>query len=372
MNVLHFINNLNREGAQVMVKNLVTSMNKTEADYTVCLRQPGGSLVAELRDQGIKVYQPSRYFGFASSLHMVRFLRQVCVDNKIQIVHAHMADAAFLGWLVARKLKLPLIISHHGFDILVKCNHVCRAIYFILLNLSARYAAINVAVSSSVAQRVRQLLWLPENRVQVISNGVSVPNEHELGNSLSEKNRLNPAPVMVNLGRLVPLKGQRQLIIAMDQLVDYFPNIKLQIVGQGDLTAELKGLAEDCKVDSHVEFIGAVDDVSPYLAQADLYVSSSRSEGMPVSVLEAMAWQLPVVASAIPGNKSVVKPDETGFLYELDDIDDLVRCIVMVVNDSVRANSAASRARKMVEKNYSASVAERNHERLYKRILKPA
>ena len=117
MNVLHFINNLNREGAQVMVKNLVTSMNKTEADYSVCLRQPGGSLVAELRDQGIKVYQPSRYFGFASSLHMVRFLRQVCVDNKIQIVHAHMADAAFLGWLVARKLKLPLVISHHEDDI---------------------------------------------------------------------------------------------------------------------------------------------------------------------------------------------------------------------------------------------------------------
>ena len=177
---------------------------------------------------------------------------------------------------------------------------------------------------------------------------------------------------MVNLGRLVSLKGQRQLIMAMIKLVDYFPNIRLQIVGQGDLTAELKGLAEDCKVDSHVEFIGAVDDVSPYLAQADLYVSSSRSEGMPVSVLEAMAWQLPVVASAIPGNKSVVKPDETGFLYELDDIDDLVRCIVMVVNDPVRANSAASRARKMVAKNYSASVAERNHERLYKHILKLA
>ena len=66
----------------------------------------------------------------------------------------------------------------------------------------------------------------------------------------------------------------------------------------------------------HVEFTGHIGNISSYLERADIYVSSSYSEGMPVSLLEAMAWQLPVVASNIPGNTSVVQDQVTGFLYE--------------------------------------------------------
>ncbi len=368
MNVLHFINNLNREGAQVMVSNLVTAASNGQVNYFVCVRQPGGALVSSLREQGICVVEPPQYYGFKSVLKSVKFLKRVCRENDIQLIHAHMADATFLGWLVARHLQLPLVISHHGDDILLNCHIVCRSIYYILLNFSVRYASMNIAVSNSVAKRIRELLFIGGEKVQIISNGVHIPTISQV-----EKRRgalCKQSLTLVTVGRLVPLKGHSQLIHAVSKLVSHFPQISLYIVGGGEMDKELKQLAKDEKVEQHIKFTGAVDDVSVYLAKADLFVSSSRAEGMPVSILEAMAWQLPVVASNIPGNVSVVKHSKTGFLYELNNVQDLVDCIVSVMGNVELARSVAIRARVMVEKKYSAEVCERQHQALYLKNFK--
>jgi glycosyltransferase involved in cell wall biosynthesis len=368
MNVLHYIDNLRREGAQVMVGNLVTAADKSQINYSVCVRQPGDSLAAELGEQGIDVAGPSQYFGFRSMRQSVSFLKQICIENQIHVIHAHMADAAFLGWLVARKLGLPLVISHHGHEIL-ECNPVCRFVYFVLLNLAVRYAEVNIAVSPAVAERVRKLYNLKEQSVQVIGNGVRIPDGSQLKSKQGRKENRNSSPTLISVGRLVPLKGQRQLIYAVAKLVSYFPDIRLYIVGGGELVQELKQLAESNGVSRCIVLTGAVENVAAYLSQADIYVSSSRIEGMPVSVLEAMAWQLPVVASDIPGNKTVVSQGETGFLYELDNIDDLVEKIVEVVKNPEFSTSVAIRARSMVAQKYSAAASEEKHAQLYQRIL---
>jgi len=369
MNVLHFINNLNREGAQIMVSNLVSANDKSRINYSVCARQPGGPLAADLREQGIEVLAPPKYYGFRSIRQSIFFLKRLCIDNRISIIHAHMADAACLGWLVARKLKLPLVISHHGHDILLKCNPVCRCVYFVLLSLAARYAAMNVAVSPSVAERVRKLLPVKAQSIQIISNGVHIPDDSQLNKKIIRKDRDYSSLTLVSVGRLVPLKGQYQLIYAVARLVSYFPGIHLYIVGDGDRAQALKQQAENQQVSRYIEFTGPVEDVTEYLAKADIYVSSSRSEGMPISILEAMAWRLPVVASDIPGNSSVVNQGETGFLYELDNIDDLVQKIIEVATNAGLANGLASRARLMVAQHYSAKVSEKKHAQLYQRIL---
>jgi glycosyltransferase involved in cell wall biosynthesis len=368
MNVLHFINNLEREGAQVVVSNLVGS-HGSGASYCVCARQPGGPLAAELREQGITVLEPSKYYGFRSILRSFVFLKQCCIDNRIDIIHAHMADAACLGWLVARHLKMPLIISHHGHDILLKCNLVCRAVYFALLSFAVRYAATNIAVSESVAERVRKLLRLEKNRVLTIANGVRIPED-----SLLEKYRLGNAErpaslVLVTVGRLVPLKGQDQIIRAVAQLSGYFAEIQLYIVGSGDREQALSQLAESEQVSGHIVFTGAVANVTEYLAKADIYVSGSHSEGMPVSILEAMACRLAVVASDIPGNRSVVTTGETGLLFELNNIDDLVEKIVKVARNPDLARDLAGRARRLIEQDYSAAAAEQQHACVYRRVL---
>lgn len=368
MKVLHYINNLQREGAQIMVSNLVTVAGESRIDYSVCIRQPGGALAAELSGRGIDVAEPPGYFGFRLLRRSVGFLEQVCIDRQVQIIHAHMADAAFLGWVVARKLDLPLIISHHGHDIL-ECNAVCRFVYFVLMIFAVRYAETNIAVSPAVAERVRRLYRLKQHSVQVIANGVLIPDDSELERGRISRETNHFSPVLISVGRLAPLKGHRQLIFAVAQLVKYFPMIRLYIVGGGEMERELKQLAETSGVGGHIIFTGSVDNVAAYLSEADIFVSNSRVEGMPVSVLEAMAWQLPVVVSSIPGNRSVVRHGETGLLYELDDIDDMIEKIVEVVENPEFATAVASQARSMVIQEYSAVATEEKHAELYQRIL---
>lgn len=368
MNVLHVINNLRREGAQVQLFNQVTAEIDDGISYSVCVRQPGGPLAAELRERGVDVIEPTQYYGFVSIRKSVILLKQACLDKKVDVIHAHMADAAVLGWMVARALSLPLVISHHGQDILLKCNPVCRLVYWLLLMLAAHYAAMNIAVSPSVAERVKKLLRIDRQKLCVIANGVGIPRCPEAA-SRRQKNRNSPLAI-VNLGRLVPLKGQRQLVNAMAGLIKDFPRARLYIVGGGDMGPVLKQFATDRQVSEHIEFTGMVNNVAEYLAKADIYVSSSRSEGMPISILEAMAWRIPVVASDIPGHRSVVRPGETGFLYQLDDIDDLVGTLVAVADDQQHASEVASRARAMVEQSYSAEVCRQKHGELYRSLEK--
>ena len=368
MRVMHLINNLNREGAQIMVSNLLTAVSSNQVEYMVFTRQPDGSLANRLRQRGICIFEPPQYYGFRDYRKSLKYLEKIIRTNRIEVIHAHMADAAFLGWRVARKSNIPLIISHHGDDILLKCGLLCRSIYYILLNFSARFAAMNIAVSTSVADQVVKLLFINKQKLMIVSNGVELPDK-----LLIEKRNSNPdishRPItLITVGRLVPLKGQHQLILAVAQLIKHYPELKLYIVGGGQLDAELKELATRYNVDQNIEFTGAVEDVAAYLENADLFVSASRSEGMPVSILEAMAWQIPVIASDIPGNRNVVLPNKTGFLYELDNVEDLVNTIIYVIENPKERISASLEARKMVESEYSTESMRQRHEALYMNI----
>lgn len=365
MKVLHVINNLRREGAQVQLFNQLDAARGDGIEYCVYARQPGGALVDALRTRAVKVAEPAAYAGFGASRASIFFLRELCIENGIDLIHAHMADAAFLGWRAARALGLPLVITHHGQDILLNCNPLCRRVYHLLLALAARYAAVNVAVSAPVAARVQTLLRIGAERVQVIANGVAMPQAERIARRAPGG---ETSPTLVNVGRLVPLKGQRQLVAAMPRLLEKFPRARLVIVGGGELESELRRLAADQGVAGQVEFTGQVDDVGAHLAAADVFVSASRSEGMPVSVLEAMAWGLPVVASDIPGNRSVVSQRETGLLYRLDDIDDLVATLSAALGDAALAARVAQRARLMVERDYSAASCAQKHAELYRAV----
>ena len=350
-----------------MVGNLVNAAEGGPVDYSICVRRPGSQLAGDLRARGVKVLEPARYFGFRSIRKSFFFIERQCLEHRIQLIHAHLADAAVLGWLVARKLNLPLVISHHGQDFLPTCHSLCRCVFYLLLMLAARSAAMNIAVSSSVAERVRKLLRLSERQLRVIENGVHVPRAAEIESSARAR---TPGPTLISVGRLVPLKRQALLISALAGVKRRYPDARLLLVGDGECMAELRQQAIDSGLDDCVEFTGIVANVGEYLARADLYLSNSESEGMPVSLLEAMAWGLPVIASDIPGHRSVVDPGKTGFLFELNNVDELIDRVIALATDKALGQSVSARARALVEKNYSDVRSEQQHAALYRKILR--
>jgi glycosyltransferase involved in cell wall biosynthesis len=366
LRILHLINNLRREGAQVVLFNLVTS-TAGRARHVVCARAPGGALQAELEARGVRVFAPDRYHGALGTRHSLRFVDQVLENEAIHLVHAHMADCAFLGGLAAARRRLPLVITHHGQDILPGCNGsiACRFGYAILLALAARYARRNIAVAPAVADVVCRRLVVGRKRVAVIANGVPIPPLHAKSRARVDAR----APCIVSVGRLVELKGHEQLIAAAAPLAERYPNLRIFIVGGGPLRESLAGKAQALGVADRIVFTGVVDDVSAYLREADVYVSTSHREGMPLAVLEAMAWQVPVVASDAAGNRAVVRHEETGLLYHAGDVSGLVQAITTMIDGSAAAREYAGRARRLVEERYGADAAVRAYEHLYAEVF---
>ena len=223
MKVLHLINNLQREGAQVVVFNLVTSTGPSFVQHIVYAREPGGPLQSALEKCGIPIYVADQYYGALATKRSLKFIDQVIEKEAVDVVHAHMTDSAILGWLAARRRELPLVTTHHGHKILPVCSLICRAVYFVCLFFAARYAQYNIAVSTSVANRVRRIPGLDKKSVRIITNGVPVPNEEHVDNR--QLNELK-SPSIVSVGRLVALKGQDQLVAAAAILVNASPTAR--------------------------------------------------------------------------------------------------------------------------------------------------
>ena len=367
MRILHLINNLRREGAQVVAFNLVTCAAGAAARHAVCVRTPGGALQAALEAKGIPVFSPRRYYGALGSRHVLRLVDRVIQEEGIDLVHAHMADCAVLAALAAARRGLPLVITHHGQDILPDCGggKTCRMVYAVLLAIAARYARRNVAVAPAVAEVVMRRLLLGRKRVEVIVNGVRVPALEPTGAARAAAKR----PRIVSVGRLVELKGQEQLIAAAARVAERYDDLQVVFVGDGPLRAELGRKAQALGVAERVIFTGVVDDVDAHLRGGDVYVSTSRREGMPLAILEAMGSMLPVVASDVAGNRAVVHHRETGLLYPAGDVEALAQAITQMVDHPAAARAYAQRARRMVEERYSADAAARAYARLYVDVL---
>lgn len=368
MKVLHVINNLHREGAQVVVSNLVTAGTADDVRHAVFSRTPGGALRDELSARGVPVHAPDRYYPARQLRHTLRWLERVIRAEAVDLLHAHMADAAVLAWLAARRHALPLVITHHGHDLLPRCSRVCRAVYRLLLGRAARYARCNAAVSVEVAGSVRRILRVDERRVGVLENGVPVPPRELLP---IVRDSLSDAPRIVSVGRLVQLKGQDQLLTAATLLAADFPRIQFVIVGDGPLRAALQQQADALGLTHHVTFTGSVRDVPAQLRAADIYVSTSHYEGMPMATLEAMAWGVPVVASDVPGNRAVVEHGRTGLLFQSGDSAGLAAQLRAVMADPVAAAARAATARDRVERQYSADAVARGYRDIYVAALGP-
>ncbi len=233
-------------------------------------------------------------------------LRSVLGELDVDLVDVH------LGWPAAASLSVvlgawarsrPLVLTEHLY---IEPALRVRVAYRALRPFVRGY----VAVSSSVAERLRRGLGIDRGRITVIENGIDTstltgrtpPESHDLA--------MDEAPSVVTVAQLRPQKDLRTLIEAAALL----PDVHFRIIGEGSERPALEDAIRSAGLTDRVELLGFRSDVGPYLRSATLFALTSRFEGLPVAVLEAMAAGLPVVATDVDGTRDVVVDGETGFL----------------------------------------------------------
>ena len=287
-------------------------------------------------------------------------------EEKASILHAH------LTWPLSCKYGL-LAAAFAGVPVVVATTHTCQEFprRQWLLRAQPRLIASCVdrylPVSEAAAQILRDAFRIPAAKVQVVHNGIpfsSFGRAHSVA-PLAGVIPQETLPVILTVGRLGEEKGHHYLLRAATLV----PQATLVIAGEGSLRQSLEAQARQLGIDDRVKFLGHREDIQDLLAMCDVFVLPSLSEGLPVSVLEAMAASKPVIASAVGGNKEVVIHGETGLLVPPADPSALATAIQSILSDRELALRLATAGKARVQLQFSAKTMVERITQTYRELL---
>lgn len=277
-------------------------------------------------------------------------------DNRIEVLQCHMYHAALPGAIIGRLAGVRVIIvTDHGTELRQKPWQPIIERWVITPLTDFR-----VAVSEDIRRLRITDVGVPANKIGIIENAVAtdVPQ--------AEPDR--PIAVIGSLGRLVEDKDYPTLIHAIWQLKENGRQVQAVIAGEGKVRPALQELIQALDLEDQVRLLG-VQSAADFFRNIDLFVMSSRNEGMPVALLEAMARGLPIVATRAGGIPGVIRDGVDGLLCPIESPESLAQTIAaMMDNRQLRCDCAASARRRVVER-YGAEQTGLKWQQLYRDLL---
>jgi glycosyltransferase involved in cell wall biosynthesis len=202
------------------------------------------------------------------------------------------------------------------------------------------------------------------DKVTVIPNGVNL-NEFRP----REVFRNRESKKIIFIGRLFPNKGIHYLVEAAPTILAKHPATEFIVIGRGPMETELRELIRRLNVEHAFKFLGIVPSASEIMRECDIFVRPSLTEGMPLTVLEAMACGLPIVASKIPGTCEIVKDGETGTLIEPGNVRQLSEAVIRLIEDKNYGEKIRANAYEFVKNHYSWDRIAKEYLKIYNDIL---
>ena len=245
---------------------------------------------------------------------LVPYLREF----RPQIVHAHLIAASVTAVVAARAAGHPRVMAtfHNMTDWEEKRSHPVRILGRALLRDCGALIAVSEAVRAAITRVSPDL----GERATVIHNGADLAPFGQVRRGHAAARALlgyDPhAFVVGGVARLDPRKGMDVLLEAAGLTLDHLPGLQVLIVGDGPERGRLESLARVLGLEARVRFVGEQRDVRPYLAALDLFVAPSRTEGMGLAIVEAMAAGIPVVAARVGGIPEVLEDGAAGWLVD--------------------------------------------------------
>ena len=320
--------------------------------------------------QGLTIHRVSalnmtQWFGvqFMFSIQVFSTLLRLVNSFRPDFVHAH--NLFFRTTEVAAMLRMifriPLITTLHlgkaeGDGRLL--NTLIRAYESTLGRFIVRRSDHIVAVSNAVAEHARRMGG-HLNSVAVIPNGVDTSVFY------SGTDQSSIGKIILFVARLVSNKGPEALIRAAPLVLAQHPQAQFVLVGDGPLRVRLQEQVSQLGIGHAVQFLGLRHDVPDLMRRATLFVRPSTLEGMPLTVLEAMASALPVVATPVGGTAELVKDGVNGYLVPVGDHGVLANSIIKLLDNCALAREMGRQGREIVEASYSWDVVTEQTERVY-------
>jgi glycosyltransferase involved in cell wall biosynthesis len=353
---------LDAAGMEMIVARLMRGLARQGQDVGVTCILAGGVVADELRSEGYRVSVVATP-GLRSILYPTRLadsLRRL----EPTIVHVH-SGAWLKAARAARMAGVPYIVhTMHGTEGNEPWFTKARALW----RLAAHYTDAIVAVSEPLVTYLHRDKGLAREKLRVIPNGVDTETFRPAPSSGVLRTRLGVGAkglLIGNVARLAPVKNHALLFEAFAILRRHVPEATLAVVGEGPLRQDLERRIAALRLESHAHLAGLAGNMPEVYREFDLFVLSSRLEGTSVSILEAMASGVCVVATAVGGNPDLLGHGRFGVLVAPDDPSALAAAMADLLRDPTRRRMLAAAAREHVNRSYGEESMLQRYQELY-------
>jgi sugar transferase (PEP-CTERM/EpsH1 system associated) len=365
--ICHLLHGLSVGGAEVLAARLARQLHGRFRFVFVCLDELG-TLGQRLRDEGFLVEVLGRRSGvdWNCSLRLAGFFRRQRVD----LVHAHQYTPFFYG-VTARLLARGqgVLFTEHG------RHHpdYPRRKRILTNRILLRRRDRVVGVGQAVRQALIQNEGIPPERVEVIYNGIDLQT---FANGLEARAALRQEigagandTVILQVARLDYLKDHATAIRTFERVLGRRAGARLVLVGEGPERDKIQQLVRDRNLSGRVHFLGLRTDIPALLAAADLFLLTSISEGIPVTLIEAMAAGLPIVSTRVGGVSEVVDDGQTGLLAPSGEDAALSERILELASNREMCREMGQRGRERAAAHFAEKRMHAGYARLYDEML---
>ncbi len=356
-------------GVERTLISLLPRLQEEGIEVKVCCLYRRGVLAEEMEKVGIPVITLGMRARMDVDLkYLLGILRLAYLLKKerVDIVHTHLYRANTPGRMAAILAKVPVIIANeHNIDSW-KTPSQMRMDRFL-----SQFTDKIIAVSNEVKEFYVNEVGIPENKLEVIYNGVDLKRFEKDFDKKKKKKELGlplSLPLVGTIGRLQPQKDHKTFLKASSLILKKFPKVHFLIVGGGSLRRELEDFTKNLEIEKNVHFLGERKDIEEILPLMDIFVLTSKREGFPITVLEAMACGVPVVATSVGGTPEIIEDGKTGFLIPPENPHLLSEAIINLLKNEELGKEMGKYGKERV-KLFSIEKMVKRTEFLYDKLL---
>lgn len=369
--IVHLIDSLGIGGAQTHLLTILKCIDREEYFHVVFSLTDNMDIAKEIESLGIKAISLNLQESLKKRrwTEVIRAVSKMLKEERPDLLETHLTWSRILGTIVSVLVGKKKIISFEQGDI-YNAGFKYRIVNFLV----SFFIDVIIVPSTAIKEWVSKNYGFSRSRVVVMYNSVLTDIFSPRSGSGELKRGLGISEDEVVIGSVGTLgtginKGMNYCIEAMSILAKKYSNIRLLIVGDGELRNTLEKQAKDLGLEGAVKFLGFRRDVDLILNAIDIFVLASPFEPCGIAMIEAMATEKPVVGSASGGSLEIIEDGITGFLFTPGDSEELARIIGRLIGDEKLRNGIGVKARKRVEEKFEAKKYVRQLESVYAGLL---
>ena len=355
-------------GAEVQLYHLSRFLQRQEGIELLVILLNSGQLADTLIKEGVSVQViPESKNSFFSLYQKIKLVAR---EFSPDLIHSHRIKENILTGLVAKQLNCATCRTAHGADEFNKGMLDLRSKILSFADwFNTRFLQRNIiSVSDELASKLRNIY--PKSKIVTISNSIDIDYVKQQAEMLDPELRDMAKIKLGFVGRFVDVKRVQLLVEALVELFNLRPDLDLHVlmVGDGPLYEEIKAIIAKFSLEDKIQLLGFLENPAPVIKELDYLIFTSKHEGLPMTLLEAMALNTAIISTELPTIHKVLKGDYSGY-FITSEAQDMAKKILDIVADNALRDTKAKRAYEILESEYSVENNGNKYISLYQHLI---